>query len=100
MDQYIALARAGRAFANLCQNQALPGGTDSINIPKLLTGTATGIQTADNSAVTEVDLTDTSVQAQVQTIAGQQDLAIQLLDQSPIAFDEVVFRDLVASHAT
>ena len=26
-------------------------------------------------------------------------MAIQLIDQSPIAFDDVVFRDLVASHA-
>jgi len=35
----------------------------------------------------------------VRTIAGQQSLAIQLIDQSPIAFDDVVFRDLTADHA-
>lgn len=99
MTQYIELARPGRAFANLCQRQQLPGGTDSINIPKLLTGTATAIQTADNTPVTQVDLTDTFVNAPVRTIAGQEGLAIQLIDQSPIAFDDVVFRDLVASHA-
>lgn len=33
-------------------------------------------------------------------VSGQQGLAIQLIDQSPIAFDDVVFRDLVAAHAT
>lgn len=99
MDQYVELARPGRAFANLCNTQALPGGTDSINIPKLLTGTSTGVQTADNSAVTQVDLTDTFINAPVRTIAGQQGLAIQLIDQSPIAFDDVVFRDLVADYA-
>jgi len=99
MDQYVALARPGRAFANLVNNQALPAGTDSINIPKLLTGTATGVQTADNAAVTQVDLTDTFINAPVRTIAGQQALAIQLIDQSPIAFDDVVFRDLVADYA-
>ena len=33
MNQYIELARPGRAFANLVQRQPLPGGTDSINIP-------------------------------------------------------------------
>jgi len=98
MNQYIELARPGRAFANLVQRQPLPGGTDSINIPKLLTGTAVGMQT-DNQDVTEVDLTDTFVNAPVRTIAGQQGLAIQLIDQSPIAFDDVVFRDLVAAHA-
>jgi HK97 family phage major capsid protein len=36
----------------------------------------------------------------VRTVAGQQDVAIQLLDQSPVSFDEVIFRDLVADYAT
>lgn len=99
MDQYIELARPGRAFANLCQRQPLPGGTDSINIPKILTGTATGPQVGDNTQVPETDLTDTTVRADVVTIAGQQGVSIQLIDQSPIAFDDVIFRDLVASHA-
>jgi len=100
MSQYVDLARAGRAYANLCNTQPLPAGTDSINIPKMSTGTATAIQTADNAAVAETDMTDTSVQAPVRTIAGQQDVAIQLLDQSPISFDQVIFRDLVADYAT
>jgi HK97 family phage major capsid protein len=99
MNQYIELARPGRAFANLVQRQPLPGGTDSINIPKLLTGTAVGVQTADNTPVVDVDLTDTFINAPVRTISGQQAVAIQLIDQSPIAFDDVVFRDLVAAHA-
>jgi HK97 family phage major capsid protein len=100
MAQFIELARSSRAYANVVTNQPLPSGTDSINIPKILTGTATAIQTADNAAVQETDLADTSVQANVKTIAGQQDVAIQLLDQSPINFDEVIFRDLVADYAT
>lgn len=99
MDQYIELARPGRPLANLVQNQPLPGGTDSINIPKLLTGSRVGIQTADNTQVIEQDVTDTFINAPVCTLAGQQALAIQLIDQSPLAFDEVVFRDLVADHA-
>lgn len=100
MSQYAELARAGRAYANLVTNQPLPSGTDSINIPVISTGTATAIQSADNSQVAETDLTDSSVQANVKTIAGQQDLAIQLIDQSPVNFDEIVFRDLVADYAT
>lgn len=100
MSQFVELARAGRPTANLVSNQPLPGGTDSINIPKVLTGTSTAVQTADNAAVSETDLTDTSVAAPVRTIAGQQDVAVQLLDQSPVNFDEVIFRDLVADYAT
>jgi HK97 family phage major capsid protein len=99
MQDYIEMARAGRAYANLCNGQALPPGTDSINIPKVATGTATGVQTADNGAVAETDLTDDFVTAPVRTIAGQQDIAIQLLDQSPVSFDQVVFRDLTADYA-
>ena len=99
MNQYIELARPGRAFANLVQRQPLPGGTDSINIPKILSGTTVGVQSADNAAVSDTDLTDTFINAPVRTISGQQGVAIQLIDQSPIAFDDVVFRDLVAAHA-
>ena len=100
MNQFVELARAGRAYANLCSPQALPHGTDSINIPKVAYGTSTAIQTADNATVSETDLTDTSVAAPVRTIAGQQDVAVQLLDQSPVSFDQVIFRDLVADYAT
>ncbi|MFF9238391.1 phage major capsid protein [Streptomyces sp. NPDC014776] len=100
MSSFVELARAGRAYANVVTSQPLPPGTDSINIPKVATGTATAVQTADNAAVQETDLTDDFVTAPVRTIAGQQDVAIQLLDQSPVSFDEVIFRDLVADYAT
>lgn len=100
MDQAIDIARAGRPTADLITRQPLPPGTDSINIPKITTGTATAIQTADNAAVQETDIVDTVVTAGVKTIAGQQDVAIQLLDQSPVAFDQLIFRDLMADYAT
>jgi hypothetical protein len=70
----------------------LPGGTDSINIAKILSGTAVGIQTVDNEPVTDVDQIDTFINAPA--ISGQQGVAIQLLDQSPTVFDEIIFRDL------
>lgn len=98
IDEYVDLPRFGRTIANSVRNMTLPSGTDSVNLPKVATGTATGVQTADAGAVTSTDLTDTSVSAQVRTIAGQQDVAIQLLDQSPISFDEVVFADLMADY--
>lgn len=60
---------------------------------------AVEIQTADNAAVNEVDLTDTFVTAAVRTIAGQQDIALQALEQSPLSFDQIIFADLIADHA-
>lgn len=98
VDEYISLFRAGRVTADLVRNIPLPGGTDSINIPKVNTGTGAAIQTADAASVTSTDLTDTSVSGGVKTIAGQQDIAMQLLDQSPIAFDEVIFQDLIRAY--
>lgn len=98
IDEYIDLPRFGRTFANSVRNLTLPQGTDSVNVPKIATGTLTGVQTADAGPVTSQDLTDTFVTAPVRTIAGQQDIAIQLLDQSPAAFDEIVFADLIADY--
>lgn len=100
MQDYEALARAGRPTANLVTNLALPPGTDSINVPKVATGVSTAIQTADNQSVSETDLTDTAVSAGVKTIAGQQDISIQALEQSPANFDQIIFGDLIADYAT
>lgn len=99
MDQLIPLARAGRITADLCRGMALPAGTDSINLPRVATGTATAEQ-SDGGSVQKTDMTTNSVSAPVTTIAGQQVFAIQLLDQSPINVDEVVFGDLLADLAT
>lgn len=99
MQQYIDLARPARVMADLCFRAPLPGGTDSINIPKVSTGTAVAIQTADNAAVQETDLADTSVSAAVRTLAGQQDISLQALEQSPLSFDQIIFADLIADHA-
>lgn len=99
MNELIELSRPGKPYANLVVSKPLPSGTDSINIPKINSGTAVAIQTADNATIQETDLTDTSISAAVKTIAGQQGIAIQALDQSPLAFDDVVFRDLAADYA-
>jgi len=94
IGEYVEYARAARATADLCRPMALPPGTDEINLPKVSTGTATGVQTADGAAVTSQDMTDDFVSGRVRTIAGQQDGSLQLLEQSPVGFDEVIFRDL------
>jgi HK97 family phage major capsid protein len=99
VDQYVPYLRAGRILANLCHSLPLPGGTDSINLPIITTGTATGPQTADGAAVPGRDIADSYVNALVRTVAGQEDASIQLLDQSPIAFDEVISQDLMQDHA-
>jgi HK97 family phage major capsid protein len=99
IDQYAEYLRAGRVLADRCRSVPLPGGTDSINLPRITTGTAVGPQTADGGSVPGRDMADNYSNALVRTIAGQEDVAIQLLDQSPIAFDNVISQDLMQDHA-
>lgn len=98
IDEYIGVLRNGRPYANLVTQLELPEGTDSINIPKITTGAAVGMQ-ADGGPVTDQDMQDNFVNAQVKTIAGQEDFAMSLLDQSPAGWDEIVIRDLLDDYA-
>src|SRR5690606_27087463 len=72
MQEWVELARPGRATANLVTNQDLPPGTDSINIPKVATGASTDAQDGDNTAISNTDMSDDFINAPVRTIAGEQ----------------------------
>ena len=98
VNQYVPFFRPGRVCANRINNQPLPPGIDVINIPRITTGSATAIQSANAAAVASVDIVTTSVSAPVNTIAGEEDISLQLLEQSPIAMDGVVFQDLAADY--
>lgn len=99
INDYVALARAGRVVADQVAPQPLPAGTDTISLPKVATGTATAEQTSQNTAVQNTDATSTSVSAAVATIAGQQVIPQQLLEQSPINMDGILLADLAADYA-
>ncbi|MDA8439838.1 MAG: phage major capsid protein [Propionibacterium sp.] len=99
VDEFIKMARPGRVTADLVQSQSLPSGVSSINLPKVATGAATGTQGTQNTAVTNTDLTTSSVSSGITTIAGQQVISLQLLEQSGIPFDQVILDDLVRSYA-
>ncbi len=98
-DEFIPQLVAHLVAAGLCRQLDLPPGTDSINIPKISTGTAVGYQQANNAGVLTQDWTDTSVQANVKTIAGESDVALQLLEQSPHGLvDEVITMNLMQQY--
>lgn len=100
VSDYVNLARAGRVTADLFTKQALPTGTDSINLPKITTGASTAEQTSQNSSVSNTDLVTTSVVGNVATIAGQQVVSVQLVEQSPVNLDGIILADLAADYAT
>lgn len=94
VGQFAPYKRPTRVAANRCVNMPLPGGIDVINIPKITLGSLTGVQQAQGGAVASRDVTTATVAAPVRTIAGQVDISLQLLEQSPIAMDGVLFADL------
>lgn len=97
--EFVRLARPGRITGNLVPTSALPAGTDSINVPKVSTGTTVGVQATQNTAVSQTDLTTTSISSSVTTIAGAQVISLQLLEQSPLNVDDVILADLAAAYA-
>ncbi len=92
--QYVPFQRATRTCANRVTNRFLPGGIDVINLPKITLGSQTGIQTANAAGVTSRDITTSTISSSVRTIAGQEDISLQLLEQSPLQLDGVIFDDL------
>lgn len=99
IEEFIPYLRAGRVAAGLCRQMDLPEGTDSINIPKVTTPTLVAPQQADATAVASQTFKDKAVTANVKTLAGQEDIAIQLLEQSPgQIMDRVLMEDLIADY--
>jgi HK97 family phage major capsid protein len=100
LDDYAEYARGSRVGSNLVTVRPMPEGTDSINIPTITTGTKTAFQGGNNAAVTHRDLVTSSVAGSVETIAGYNDVSIQLIQQSPLAggIDELVFGDLMEDY--
>jgi len=97
--EFVRLARPARITGNLVPTQALPAGTDSINVPKVSTGTAVAVQGTQNTAVQQTDLTTTSISSGVTTIAGGQTVSLQLIEQSPLNVDDIILSDLAAAYA-
>jgi HK97 family phage major capsid protein len=99
IDDFVALARPGRVLANLIPTDPLPTGVSSINLPKVTGGTVTAVQTTQNTALANTDMTTASVSSKITTIGGKQTISRQLIDQSGIPFDKYILADLAADYA-
>jgi HK97 family phage major capsid protein len=97
-EEFVDRATAGRVIADAIGVRSLPPNTDSINIPKINTGTSVADQ-ADNAAVSETDAAFGTLAADVKTKAGMQDVAQQLVDRSVPGIDEIIYADLVKEYA-
>jgi hypothetical protein len=96
LNQLFATAnRPGRVLADLIPRFPLPPGCSTVSLPLIGTGTSTQPET-DSSAVADQDLTDLAGTSAVVPLAGQADVALQLLEQSPPGahLDWAIFTDL------
>jgi len=99
ISDFVALARAGRVTADLCRKAELPSGISSVNLPKVSSGTTTAVQQTQNSALSDTAMTTTSVSSGITTVGGKQIVAMQLIQQTPIPFDQVILEDLALAYA-
>ncbi len=98
VDQYAAVARAGRPTANIVRSVPLPESGMSIVIPRGSTGVSAAVQASQNTAVSSTDATFVDVTVPVVTVAGQQDVSRQSIERG-IGVDEIIYADLAAAYA-
>jgi HK97 family phage major capsid protein len=97
-DLWIPAAVAAKPFVAAIPEYPAPK-THSINIPKVTAPGTVGVQNPELTTVTNTDQTDEFLTTTLTTIAGQQTVSRQLLDQSPIEIDSVLFKGLAQSWA-
>lgn len=98
VSEFIRLARPGRVTADLFHHEQLPAGVSSVNLPRVVTGTAVAVQSTQNTTLPAVDLTTAALSSNIVTIGGKQVVSQQLLDQSGIPFDRLVLEDLASDY--
>lgn len=99
VEDFVALARPGRVTADLMNQNTLPSGVSSVNLPKVSSGTSVAVQATQNSALSDTAMTTTSVSSGITTLGGKQIISMQLLEQSGIPFDRVILQDLAKEYA-
>ena len=99
VDEYIEHARAHRVTADLLNKMPLPEGVSSVNLPKVASGSGVGVTQTQNTAITQTDITTTSVSSGITEITGGQTVSIQLIRQSGIPLDQVILADLAAEYS-
>jgi HK97 family phage major capsid protein len=100
VSMFAEAPRPDRVLADLVTGLTLPKGVQSVNIPRIVTGTEEAT-VADDSAVVDHDFTDVLASSEVVTIPGNADVPLQLLEQSGPGMahlDQVLFTDLTSAY--
>lgn len=95
-DMYAPAAAAKRPFADVMTHHDLPETGMTVNISRITTPSAVGLQGTENTAVTNQDMDDTLLTFGVQTNAGQQTMSRQSIERAagtePIVMDDLYRR--------
>ena len=98
-DMYAPVARALRPLADICNRHPLPEQGMALDISRITTGTATGLQSSELTAVTGQSADDTLLTIPVQTAAGFQNVSRQAIDRGT-GIEDVLMQDLFAALGT
>ena len=95
IEQAATAPRPNRILSRLVESLPLPPGASEISLPALTSGTKVEPD-ADDAANESQDIVDARVSSPVVSIAGQEDVSIQLLEQSPQGahLDKFLFKDM------
>ena len=93
------LSRAGRPFADQCTSLPLPDAGMTINISRVTTGSSAAMQASENDAVSETDIDDTLLTADVRTIASGQQVSRQAVERGT-GIDSLIAADMMGAVAT
>ncbi|MBT2379025.1 phage major capsid protein [Streptomyces sp. ISL-111] len=98
-DMYAPQARTGRPFADACRPHTLPSQGMTVEISRITTGTSVDNQAAENGALSETDMDDTSLSIPVRTAAGKQTASRQSIERGA-GVEDVILDDLFRAYAS
>lgn len=100
VDEYAPFVEYGRTFIDAANKQDLPDYGMTVFIPAVQAAAGTGVQTAENTGITESDPTTGYLSNSLSTEAGQITLSQQLLDRAGpgVQFDTIAFDQLQRSY--
>jgi HK97 family phage major capsid protein len=99
-SEFQAAAHPLRATADVCRLLPLPAKTSQVVVPAFTSGSSIGIDSTQNTTLTEGDPVDTIISSSVTTGAAKVVASRQLLDQSSpdSRIDELISSDLGAAY--
>lgn len=101
-ELYATAPRPDRVIADLADHYTIPAqpGFGSIHLPILTTGTTAQVM-RDNAVIPIRDIETTPASTELAAIVGDADVALQLLEQSPLGgahLDRLLYKDLISAY--